>query len=312
MSGRVLCTIGNLTVDDIVRWPDGTTWMGQPGGNGLFSALGARIWLDEVGLLARLGRDYPADRLRDLEARGLRLWLQPTDAPTLHDWALYEAAGARQFINHLNSGSNEAMTLRPEEIRPDCLLGQAYHLAPVPTHLQRALAVRLKRPGALLSVDPHESWIIGHEAEVEATVALADFFLPSQVEAEKLYGRHAPEAAARAFARLGPRVVVIKLGAGGSLVYDREHDQFTHVPIYPAAVKDPTGAGDAYCGGFLAGWVLTGEAVSAAVYGTVSASYVVEAVGALATEQPNPTDAQARVAAVAARVPAPAGVTPSR
>jgi ribokinase len=91
---------------------------------------------------------------------------------------------------------------------------------------------------------------------------------------------------------------VIKLGEQGSLVYDREHDQLTPVPVYPARVQDTTGAGDAYCGGFLAGYTLTHDPVTAALYGTVSASYVVEAIGALATHQPSPAEARARLAVI--------------
>ena len=67
MSKATLYTIGNFTIDDIVQWSDGQTWMGQPGGNVLFSALGARIWLDEVGIVARLGYDYPAERLKEID-----------------------------------------------------------------------------------------------------------------------------------------------------------------------------------------------------------------------------------------------------
>jgi ribokinase len=296
-----LYTIGNFTIDDIVRWPDGLNYMGQPGGNALFSALGARMWQEPVGLLARLGRDYPRDRLAAIEARGLCLGLTPVDAPTLHDWALYEADGNRQFINHLNSGSNEAMTLSPGEISPEHLAAEAYHLAPVPSHQQLALARHLRKPGVLLSIDPHYGWIEGREAEIHALIALADFFLPSRLEARLIYGSDAPEAAARAFSSLGPSVVVIKLEAEGSLVYDTAAGRLAHVPIYPAQAIDTTGAGDAYCGGFLAGYLLTHDAVTAAQYGTVSASYVVEAVGALATPQPEREAALARLAEVAAR-----------
>src|SRR6185503_19397211 len=132
MSEVILYTIGNFTIDDIVLWPGGQTWMNQPGGNVLFSALGARIWLDQVGLLARLGNDYPREKLKEIEARGIWLGLREVDTPTLHDWTLYEANGGRQFINHLNSGSNEGMTLHADEILSENLRGRAYHLAPVP------------------------------------------------------------------------------------------------------------------------------------------------------------------------------------
>ncbi len=297
-----LYSIGNFTIDDIVIWPSGQNWIGQPGGNVLFSALGARIWLSEVGILARVGNDYPEARLRDIEARGLCLGLHRVEMPTIHDWALYEEGGARQFINHLNSGTNVGQTLYADEISEEHLEGEAYHIAPVPTQQQSDLVARLKRPGRLISLDPHESWINGYESMIQQLLADVDFFLPSEVEARKLYGRNDPERAAREFARYGTRAVVIKIGTQGSRRYDAARNTLMHVPIYPAQAIDPTGAGDAYCGGFLAGYLLTRNVVTAAAYGTVSASYVVEAIGALATAQPSRADAAARLANVMDRI----------
>ena len=296
MSSAAVYSIGNFTIDDIVLWPSGENWIGQPGGNALYAAIGARIWLDSVGLLTRLGCDYPLEQLEAIRARGICLGLHPVAARTLHDWALYEADGARQFVNHLNSGKNEDMTLLPDEIPPEHLDGQAYHLAPMPTEQQAALVEFLRRPGRLISLDPHEWWIRGHEATLERMLAQVDFFLPSQVEARQIYGADDPEKAAPALARQGPRVVVIKLGHEGSLVYERASGRLTHVPIYPANAQDPTGAGDSYCGGFLAGYLLTQDAVRAAQHGTVSASYVVEAIGALPTATPGPDETRARLA----------------
>jgi ribokinase len=302
VSRVALYTIGNFTIDDIVLWPSGQTWMNQPGGNVLFSAVGACIWLDQVGVLARIGSDYPRERLREIEKRGICLGLREVDAPTLHDWALYEAHGARQFVNHLNSGDNLEMTLNADEVPLEHLDGQAYHIAPVPVHQQAALVSRLKRAGRVISLDPHELWIAGHEREIRELLADVDFFLPSEVEARRFFGTNDPERAARDFASYGPRAVVVKIGLEGSILYDSLREQLTHIPAYPATAVDPTGAGDAYCGGFLAGWLLTGDVLSAALYGTVSASYIVEAIGALATSQPTQQDAFARVAVVSEKL----------
>jgi sugar/nucleoside kinase (ribokinase family) len=310
MTHAEIYTIGNLTIDDIVFWPDGQNWMGQPGGDALFSAMGARMWSESVGVLARQGCDYPARFVESITAWGLLPVLQPVETPTLHDWALYEANGARQFINHLNSGSNEQATLTPEEIPYQHLRGRAYHIAPAPTQQQTALARRLRaiNPGEnragkpLISLDPHENWIINQREEVYQLVALVDFFLPSEGEACKLYGKNDPERAVREFGRYGPRAVVIKLGREGSLVYDVVHDRLAHVPCYPANTLDPTGAGDAYCGGFLAGYLASADPIQAALYGTVSASYVVEAVGSMNVARPTRADAQARLAALVDKV----------
>jgi ribokinase len=67
------------------------------------------------------------------------------------------------------------------------------------------------------------------------------------------------------------------------------------VPAYPAKVRDVTGAGDAYCGGFLAGLVQTHAPLEAALRGTVSASLVIEGVGAMYALDSTPGLAEARL-----------------
>ena len=67
----------------------------------------------------------------------------------------------------------------------------------------------------------------------------------------------------------------------GSLVCDGPHASVLHVPALSVEVLDTTGAGDSYCGGFLAGLVAGRPVVECAVMGTVSASFVVQACGAL-------------------------------
>jgi ribokinase len=84
-----------------------------------------------------------------------------------------------------------------------------------------------------------------------AELALADYFIPNETEAEQLTGlpaRSAAEAAACAAALLGKgfRKVVITLGARGSLLADATGH--THVLPFPVTATDTTGAGDAFIG----------------------------------------------------------------
>ena len=74
------------------------------------------------------------------------------------------------------------------------------------------------------------------------------------------------------------------------------------VPALAADVQDTTGAGDAFCGGVLAGLVAGEGPVRAAAMGTVSAAFVIEAVGALATERPSAPQRDARLAVALAGI----------
>jgi sugar/nucleoside kinase (ribokinase family) len=75
--------------------------------------------------------------------------------------------------------------------------------------------------------------------------------------------------------------VVIKQGDHGATVFDREKNILQHIHPYPANVKDLTGAGDSFCGGFTIGYAQSKDSISAALFGTVSASYIIEGFGGL-------------------------------
>ena len=96
--------------------------------------------------------------------------------------------------------------------------------------------------------------------------------------------------------------VAAKLGDQGSVVCEAGGTAVYRVPIFHVPVVDTTGAGDAYCGGFLAGLVGGRTVQECAAMGTVSASYVVEARGGLATGRPKPDERNSRLASVISRI----------
>jgi ribokinase len=247
----------------------------------VYSAVGARTWLTEVGIVARLGNDYPEEHLRALAERGFALAVRRVDRPNMHTWGLYEEGGFNQFVNHIASSGHYEMSIRPEDIEERHRNAEAYHVASMPTDIQLGLVRALKRSRSLVSVDPHADYVRRGDAALETILGMVDCFLPSREEAQLAYGADRPEEAARSFAAAGPRAVAVKLAAEGSLVYDREAQRMVHVPAIPVKVADVTGAGDAYCGGFMAGMLLTGDPLEAALFATVSASYAVESSGAL-------------------------------
>ncbi len=293
-----LCTIGGLTIDDLVFWPSGRSVMRQPGGNSIYSALGARIWLSRVVTLTRMGFDYPKHQLEQVLNR-VDLEAIPVNAPSMSAWGLYEADGGRQWVPHPKSGTQAEMTPIPSELPRNLANCPAFHLASMPPtqHLEWALHIRTL--GALVSADSMQvevlgSGSIGNEATHFTMISNVDFYLPSEVEAQLLIGSNDPLFCAKALAECGPRIVVIKLGSEGSIVYDKLRGRSAHVPALGSAI-DPTGAGDAYCGGFLAGYMLSGDAVAAAQMAAVSASFAVESVGIDLLVDPSSADIRDRL-----------------
>lgn len=74
-------------------------------------------------------------------------------------------------------------------------------------------------------------------------------------------------------------LVVLRLGEEGSLVAEGQTGQVVKVGAVPVQAVDAVGAGNAYCGGFLAGWVERRDIGWAGVCGAVAASYAVGQVG---------------------------------
>ena len=106
-----------------------------------------------------------------------------------------------------------------------------------------------------------------------------ELFSPDERSAAVLAGLRPAADQLRMLAGLGPRVVSLRQGADGSLVYERERDCFWRVPAAPARVVDVTGAGNAYCGGLLVGWHESGDVRRAAAYAAASAAIAIEQVG---------------------------------
>ena len=117
-----------------------------------------------------------------------------------------------------------------------------------------------------------------------------------------MFGRDAPEDAARTFVAAGVPVVAIKLGGDGSLVYDAGTSRVHHVPAVPTQVSDPTGAGDAYCGAFGVAYGGTGNALDAALRASVAASFIVERHDAASVLPTDRREAERRLQQLASRL----------
>lgn len=140
------------------------------------------------------------------------------------------------------------------------------------------LIARAKAAGVAVSVAPGSAGFIADYGvdEFFAAVAGADILFPSLEEGRLLTGRGTPELIAAALAE-SFGTVALTLGAEGVAL---AHDGLAmHVEAVPATVVDPTGAGDAFCAGYLAQWVETGDVIAAARAGAIVASTALGIVG---------------------------------
>jgi 2-dehydro-3-deoxygluconokinase len=135
-------------------------------------------------------------------------------------------------------------------------------------------------------------------AVIHAAIAQADYVFPGMEDVEVLTGLTDPDAILDFYLRLGPPVVLLKMGENGA--YLGTPDRRVRIPAHKVVVVDATGAGDALCGAFLAR-VLAGDAPDAAArYAMVAAALKCSGYGAVA---PIPSAAQVHAALYAAQHP---------
>jgi cytidine kinase len=289
-SGPELVFLGNLLVDDIVLH-DGRTLMCEPGGAILHAALAATLWGARVGLVSVVGTDYPSAALEALSDRGIDLaGVRELGRPGGRAWLLYEA-GVRRVIHHLDCPGHAEVSPTLADIPESFAAAQAFHLAPMPIGRQQELAEGLSPSPAFLSLDPYELVRDDNLDEWSQVLAHVDAFFPSEDEM-RVSGD--PAAALRRIAGKRLRFVALKRGALGGHLLD------LHAGAIPAwtsrrkSVVDATGAGDAFVGGFLAGYLSHGEINRALEQGIVAASFAIEDWGARALMAATPERALLR------------------
>jgi len=279
VSPPALVLVGNLLVDDLV-FDDGSTRMAQAGGALLHAALGAAAWGARVGCVTVAGSDYPVEALDALRARGVALdGLTTLPTPGARVWLLYEGGG-RRMLHRAGRPSHAEVSPGPSAIPPSWLRAPAVHVAPMPLAQQRALTDALGDGARTVSIDPCEPITEGSLEAWRAVLARADVLFASREEL-CLPGAHEEEAL-RAVAVGRLRYVLHKRGAEGGVLYDARARTFTPWTARPAREVDPTGAGDAFAGAFMAA-LATGCGVGDALArGAATASVAVEAEGSRA------------------------------
>ena len=299
MNERSFFSFGNMTIDDLV-FADGSTKWCVPGGNSIYAALGMAIWGVRPSIVARYGNDYPVNAIG---ANRVDLSFARKVGLTLRNWGLYEEDGSRHFI--FRQATRDWFEFCPKVSDLDDGPYPHCHLGPLPWHLQSDFVAFLRQHGAkLISIDVDDRRI----AEVDrhaltAMLGQIDFFLPSRQDIAALYPGLSDLDGLRRLRDLDSRIRVIgiKRGADGVITHSAGDSDYVSLPAIASDVVDATGAGDSFCGGFLVGYAETGNAIEAALWGSVSASFAVAGLGVSRLAEAETSEAHARLAALRGR-----------
>jgi sugar/nucleoside kinase (ribokinase family) len=287
---RIVC-IGNLTIDHLFL-PNGSNRPECVGGDAFYAGLAARLWEPRTSILAPVGSDLPDSTLQSIRDAGFDADALPRrGGRTIRNQVHYALDGARRWVLETSEETFQELSVVPPDIPDWVLAADAILVSAMTLEAQEACINYLRQAStAILVLDLREGYIHGNEQRILDLVAQADLFLPSEVEANLLADRSDWENLAKWYANIGPRVVAIKFADKGSLVYRRDTQSLTRIPARKTPVRDSTGAGDAYCGGFVANYIHDPEDLDrAGRAGAVSAAIAVSGYGTRALAE---TDAE--------------------
>lgn len=246
------------------------------GGSATYFSMAASFFAP-VRVVAVVGEDFPDMHVELLKQRGVDL-----------SGLVRKPGRTFRWKGRYTGQLNEAQTLDTqlnvfEHFEPD--LPQAWRSSPfvflgnIDPVLQSKVLDQVQKP-KLVAADTMNFWIRGKPAELKKTLQRVDLLFVNDAEARELSGESNIVRAARKIMTMGPRIVAVKRGEYGALLF--QGDQVFSAPAFPIAdVVDPTGAGDSFGGGFI-GYLSTCPSLDeanvrrAVVMGSVMASFAVE------------------------------------
>ncbi len=282
-----------LEFNQLPPQPDGTRhYLEGHGGDTSNAAIAAARQGARVGYITALGQDMPGDSFMELWAR------EGVDASTVmrtDRWqtGVYFVTHDAQGHHFLHYRTNSAAAMYTRADLPDQAIAAArmFYVSGISQGISNSAADAVfaaidiaRRNGRKVAYDtnyrprlwpPARAAAVMHEA-----MAQADYALPGIDDVQTLTGLTDPQAMLDFYLRLGPKVVVLKMGEQGAWLATPQ--QRMHIPPYAVKVVDATGAGDAFCGSFLARILAGDTPEQAARYANLAAALKCTGYGAVA------------------------------
>jgi len=282
MDSTDIVVVGHLCIDSIIL-PSRQAPCTILGGSAAYVSLSARHMGANVSIISKVGVDFPQAYLWWLSQEGI-------DVSNVH--VVGDGKTTRFELKYSNDLSTRTLRLKSRaptitvEDAPSSMKTKVVHLAPIANEIEYEAAEKLKKYAENLSIDPqglvrtfNKEGVMMHERlEDKRILELADIYKSSREEIEAVTGLVDLHAAIKAVHDFGVETVIVTLGEKGAVL---SIDGTTYeIPAYTSTkIVDPTGAGDAFIGGFLAEYVHGKEVLWCGCVGSAAASTVVEGVG---------------------------------
>jgi len=270
-----LLVTGSIGIDT-VKTPYGVS-ENCLGGSSIYFSMAASFFAP-VRFIGVIGSDCPFDLAqvfsdRDVDLTGLEV--RPQSKTFRWTGSYYDDMDSRTTDSLELNVLAEAPPRVPDSFKDSKFV----FLANTAPRLQHQLLEQIQEP-VFVAADTMNCWIEGHLDDLKALLKKTDCLIINEDEARILADEHNLIIAGERILNMGPGVVIIKKGESGSIMCSADGDKFI-LPAYPAAeVKDPTGAGDSFAGGFM-GYLAQKDKTdfntlkTAVAYGTVVASFTI-------------------------------------
>lgn len=272
-----LVTVGTVAFDTI-ETPYGKAER-VVGGAATYISIAASYFTKELGLVSVVGDDFPEAELKYMQKRGINLdGLQIKEGEKSFFWA-------GRYHNNMNSRDTLDTQLNVlADFKPK--LPASYRnakflmLGNLTPEIQAKVIGQMKSKPKLIVMDTMNFWMDIAMPALKKTIKKVDVLTINDEEARQLSGEYSLVNAAKAIHKMGPKVLVIKKGEHGALLF--YNNKMFYAPAMPLAkVYDPTGAGDTFAGGFI-GYLAKANSTTfenmkrAVIYGSTLASFCVE------------------------------------
>ncbi|MGE5641368.1 MAG: carbohydrate kinase family protein [Byssovorax cruenta] len=312
---------GQLTREYLLP-PTGEARLDVPGGNLLYAAAGLRVWEGSIGLVGRVGKDYPRDWIQNcaelgFDTRGIKVISENLDVREfisfneelevsrinpVTQFARREMTFPKSLLGYQpphDRKVNETGNLIVTDIPDAYLTARGALICPMNLVSQTQLIAGMKRGEVHTFVlEPAAaSMMRKSRRELPALLNGVTAILTSEEKLKNLFWgeTHDLWKMAAGVSMYGCEYVVIKCGVRGQMLYDVKTKRKWEIAAYPARRADPVGAGDAFNGGFLAGYCKSYDPLEGVLYGNISASLKVEGSGAFYPLDVMPGLAEARL-----------------
>ena len=288
-----LLVVGSVALDT-VETPFGVA-TDALGGSATFFAAAASLFCD-VQLVGVVGSDFPVRQLDFLGGRGVDLrGLEQVDGESFRWSGVYSYDLNSRETRDTRLGVFADFQPRIPEAFRDAEWVFLGNIDPV---LQLDVLEQVRAP-RLVACDTMNYWINGKREDLLRLLRRVDLLLVNDTEARELSGDFNLLRAARWIQQQGPDMVIVKKGEHGAILFAGDTIFFT--PGYPLEeVFDPTGAGDAFAGGFMGylarcGSLAPDDLRRAMVYGSALGSFAVEKFSVERLIGLQPEEVQSRV-----------------